>query len=105
MFSRTESKVQLAAAGVSKMRIPLGAANSTETEICVKVSVSFPGSSILHVLDEMVNVPKFAQFVANDFQSAAGSVRFQTNERPQRMCLWLNENFIIGKRSKKNRQL
>ena len=62
MFPENESKVEMATSGVSQMSIPLGAHNSTQTDIMIKISVSYPGSKILHVLEDLVDIPKFAQY-------------------------------------------
>ena len=63
MFPNNESKVEMATAGVKSIKIPLGDHCTTQTEICVKASVSYPGSKILHVLEDLIDVPRFAQYV------------------------------------------
>ena len=52
----------MATCGAQMVTIPLGGHGNGQTEICVKATVSYPGSKILHVLDDLIEVPKFAQF-------------------------------------------
>ena len=98
MFPNNESKIEMATAGASSVTITLGTHSCSQTEICVKASVSYPGSKILHVLEDLIDVPKFAQFSQVDtFETPRGRVQFHIVEREQRMHLWIRDNFILNK--------
>ena len=101
MFQNSESKIALSRGGEKFIKIPIENICRLQSEICVKATVGYPGSEVMHVLEDVISVPRFAQFVpTSSIDSGASScnerVEFTISERMQRMILWIRENFLIN---------
>jgi Bardet-Biedl syndrome 2 protein len=84
-----------------KFKIPIKNICRLQSEICVKATVGYPGSEVMHVLEDVISVPRFAQFVPTSSNDSSASscnerVEFTISERMQRMILWIRDNFLIN---------
>lgn len=83
--------------GERVMCIPIDCHCNTHSVINIKASVGYPGSEILHVIEETLDVPRFSFMVPQTAPVQCPEyVEFATNERVQRMILWVKENFLIS---------
>ena len=97
MFKNSESKIALSRGGERFMKIPVENISRLQSEICLKATVGYPGSEIMHVLEDVVTVPRFAQFVQiTEWNKCNERVEFTISERMQRMVLWVRENFLLA---------
>ena len=82
MFKNSESKIALSRRGERLIKIAVENISRLQTEICVKATVGFPGSEVMHVLEDIVNVPRFAQFhQQTEFANCPERVEFTTRKR------------------------
>ena len=96
LFKNSESKIELSRRGDKVVRIPFENMVRIQSEISIKATVGYPGSEVMHVLENVISVPRFAQFVpVNQPVICKEGVEFSISERIQRMILWIEENFLL----------
>lgn len=61
--------------------------------------VGFPNSSQFHVFEVTRQLPRFSMYalLENKPCLAQSYVQFKINERLQRICMWINQNFLLTK--------
>ena len=58
------------------------------------------------MLEDLVEIPKFAQYRQSDsYEAPVGKAQFTINEREQRMKLWIKDNFILNSENLNPNQL
>ena len=98
LFGNDEAKTEVYPTGKQELRVHLAESVSSVTALGIKAGVGYTGSKTLHVLEDMVEIPIFSHFMINEAkQMPIGKVEFQFTERPQRLFLWLQENFLLKK--------
>ncbi|KAJ8947860.1 hypothetical protein NQ318_010006 [Aromia moschata] len=63
-----------------------------------KALVGYPNSVQFHVFEITRQLPQFAMYAlkpSNEQAAPEGFVRFKVNERLQRICMWINQNFLF----------
>ena len=61
LFKNSESKIELSRRGEKVVRIPFENMVRVQSEISIKATVGYPGSEVMHVLESVISVPRFAQ--------------------------------------------
>ncbi|XP_050293438.1 Bardet-Biedl syndrome 2 protein-like [Anthonomus grandis grandis] len=86
----------------SDMYIPLFLPRDNAVDIHLKISkalVGYPNSIQFHVFEITKQLPPFSMYALKDCSSVntkpEGFVQFKITERLQRICMWINQNFIF----------
>ncbi|CAG9764410.1 unnamed protein product [Ceutorhynchus assimilis] len=83
----------------SDMLIPLYLPRDNPVDIHLKALIGYPSSIQFHVFEVTKQLPCFSMYAIKDALDAAnkpkGHVQFRINERLQRICMWINQNFIF----------
>ncbi|XP_048518125.1 Bardet-Biedl syndrome 2 protein homolog, partial [Dendroctonus ponderosae] len=82
----------------SDMSVPLYLPRDTFVDIHLKALVGYPNSIQFHVFEVTKQLPAFSMYALGVNEEATrpkGFVQFKTAERLQRICLWINQNFIF----------
>lgn len=60
--------------------------------------VGYPQSSQFHVFEITRQLPRFSMYslLENKTAAAQSYVEFSVNERLQRICIWINQNFLLS---------
>ena len=61
LFKNSESKIELSRRGEKTVRIPFENMVRVQSEISIKATVGYPGCEVMHVLESVISVPRFAQ--------------------------------------------
>ncbi|CAH1100216.1 unnamed protein product [Psylliodes chrysocephalus] len=88
---------------ISKLKsillVPLFLPKDSPVDIHVKVLVGYPNSSQFHVYEITKQLPKFSMYCLKEKGSRKltgdNYVQFKVNERLQRICLWINQFFLL----------
>ncbi|KAL1501189.1 hypothetical protein ABEB36_006566 [Hypothenemus hampei] len=81
----------------SGMSIPLYLPKDVPIDIHLKALIGYPNSVQFHVFEITKQLPTFSMYRAKQVHVKPTSwVEFQINERLQRLCMWLNQNFILS---------
>lgn len=64
---------------------------------CFKALVGYPNSIQFHVFEIIRQLPKFSMYslMSRSAKQSESCVEFRVNERIQRICLWVNQNFLL----------
>ena len=63
LFKNSESKLEVSRLGDKKMCIPIDCQTNSHSVINIKASVGYPGSEVLHVIEDSLEVPRFSFMV------------------------------------------
>ncbi|GBP35574.1 Bardet-Biedl syndrome 2 protein homolog [Eumeta japonica] len=70
-------------------------------DVHVKALVGYPDSEQFHIFELSKQLPRFAMYTLASESSKKskrdGQVTFKITERIQRICIWLNQNFLLEK--------
>ncbi|GAB0088836.1 Bardet-Biedl syndrome 2 protein homolog [Sergentomyia squamirostris] len=98
---------------VSKLSIPVKAPKDIQYDIHIKALIGFANSQQFHVFELTRQLPKFAMYalpktvtgspksteffstLAKHRSSGENCVEFHIDERIQRICIWINQNFLL----------
>uniref|UniRef100_A0A8D3AS09 BBSome complex member BBS2 n=1 Tax=Scophthalmus maximus TaxID=52904 RepID=A0A8D3AS09_SCOMX len=79
-------------------RVPIVPPKDIPVDLHIKAFVGGKTSTQFHVFEITRQLPRFSMYDVN-FDSSAdpptGSVTFSISERPQRVVMWLNQNFLL----------
>ncbi|KAJ8398586.1 hypothetical protein AAFF_G00421140 [Aldrovandia affinis] len=80
------------------VRVPIIPPKDIPVDLHIKAFVGGKSSSQFHVFEITRQLPRFSMYDLNVDPSAApptGRVTFNINDRPQRVVMWLNQNFLL----------
>ncbi|CAH0550808.1 unnamed protein product [Brassicogethes aeneus] len=83
----------------SEVSVPLYLLKDTPVDIHIKALIGFPNSIQFHVFEVTRQLPRFAMYSLqrNNFPVKPKEfVEFRVNERLQRICMWINQNFLFS---------
>ncbi|XP_066249120.1 Bardet-Biedl syndrome 2 protein-like [Euwallacea similis] len=83
----------------SGVSIPLHLPIDRSVDIHLKALVGYPNSVQYHVFEITKQLPSFSMYSlkkAPPKTTPQGSVQFKITERLQRVCLWINQSFILS---------
>ncbi|XP_022913757.2 BBSome complex member BBS2-like [Onthophagus taurus] len=77
--------------------VPLKPPRDTLVDIHMKILVGYPKSTQYNVFEITRQLPRFSMYskIDNPKHKPESYVTFQINERLQRICMWLNQNFLL----------
>ncbi|EFA06343.1 Bardet-Biedl syndrome 2 protein homolog [Tribolium castaneum] len=80
----------------SDILIPLYIPRDTPVDIHIKALVGYPNSVQFHVFEITRQLPRFSMYALLTASPPYDSfVEFKINDRLQRICMWLNQNFLF----------
>lgn len=80
------------------VRVPIIPPKDIPVDLHIKAFVGGKTSTQFHVFEITRQLPRFSMYDLNVDSSAAeptGKVTFSINDRPQRVVMWLNQNFLL----------
>ncbi|XP_062317350.1 Bardet-Biedl syndrome 2 protein homolog [Osmerus eperlanus] len=81
------------------VRVPIIPPKDIPVDLHIKAFVGGKNSTQFHVFEITRQLPRFSMYdLTSDLASAAppsGRVNFSINDRPQRVVMWLNQNFLL----------
>uniref|UniRef100_A0A3Q2QV57 BBSome complex member BBS2 n=1 Tax=Fundulus heteroclitus TaxID=8078 RepID=A0A3Q2QV57_FUNHE len=80
------------------VRVPIIPPKDIPVDLHIKAFVGGRTSTQFHVFEITRQLPRFSMYEITEDSSAAlpaGRVSFSINERPQRVVMWLNQNFLL----------
>ncbi|XP_046890773.1 Bardet-Biedl syndrome 2 protein homolog [Hypomesus transpacificus] len=81
------------------VRVPIVPPKDIPVDLHIKAFVGGKNSTQFHVFEITRQLPRFSMYdLTSDLTSAAppsGRVHFSINDRPQRVVMWLNQNFLL----------
>ncbi|KAM4553842.1 BBSome complex member BBS2 [Fundulus diaphanus] len=80
------------------VRVPIVPPKDIPVDLHIKAFVGGRTSTQFHVFEITRQLPRFSMYEITEDSSAAppaGRVSFSINERPQRVVMWLNQNFLL----------
>ncbi|XP_036399953.1 Bardet-Biedl syndrome 2 protein homolog [Megalops cyprinoides] len=80
------------------VRVPIIPPKDIPVDLHIKAFVGGKNSTQFHVFEITRQLPRFAMYDLNTDPSTAqpaGGVTFSINDRPQRVVMWLNQNFLL----------
>ncbi|XP_054906939.1 Bardet-Biedl syndrome 2 protein homolog [Poeciliopsis prolifica] len=79
------------------VRVPIIPPKDIPVDLHIKAFVGGRTSTQFHVFEITRQLPRFSMYeITEDSPAApAGTVSFSINERPQRVVMWLNQNFLL----------
>ncbi|XP_044745857.1 Bardet-Biedl syndrome 2 protein-like [Coccinella septempunctata] len=83
----------------SDLTIPLNLPSDNPVDIHIKAFVGYPKSEQYHVFEITRQLPRFSMYALNNGITDAkpeSYVEFRMNERLQRICMWINQNFLLS---------
>ncbi|KAJ8925470.1 hypothetical protein NQ315_009304 [Exocentrus adspersus] len=83
----------------SEISIPLTLPKDNPVDIHIKALVGYPNSIQFHVFEITRKLPTFSMYAQKESVESAqpdGFVQFKVNERLQRICMWINQNFLFS---------
>ncbi|EDS30326.1 conserved hypothetical protein [Culex quinquefasciatus] len=85
---------------VSRILIPLKTLKDNAQDIHIKAFVGYPTSVQFHVFELTRQLPKFAMYtiphsLTGSPKSIGNYVGFRITERLKRICIWINQNFLL----------
>lgn len=60
--------------------------------------VGYPDSEQYHIFELTKQLPRFAMYTVNpnsSYKRTTSNVSFRITERVQRLCIWINQNFLL----------
>ncbi|KAF5291934.1 hypothetical protein FQA39_LY14166 [Lamprigera yunnana] len=77
--------------------VPLLLPKDMPVDIHIKAFVGYPNSSQYHVFELIRQLPRFSMYCITQDKGKCGDsyVEFIMNERLQRICMWINQNFLL----------
>nr|CAH7736700.1 unnamed protein product [Callosobruchus chinensis] len=82
----------------SEMLVPLFLPKDNPVDIHVKAMVGYPKSIQYHVFEITRQLPRFSMYALKTNKGVSkpeSFVQFKINERLQRICMWINQNFLL----------
>lgn len=82
----------------SQLIVPLKVPKDNAVDIHIKAIIGFRNSEQYHVFEITRQLPKFSMYaqLPNVNERPPNYVEFVINERLQRICMWINQNFLLG---------
>ncbi|KAK9738481.1 Ciliary BBSome complex subunit 2, N-terminal [Popillia japonica] len=79
------------------LAVPLFPPKDNPVDIHMKILVGFPNSTQFHVFEMTRQLPRFSMYALETTPKAKPDsyVTFKVNERLQRFCMWINQNFLL----------
>ncbi|KAG8437672.1 hypothetical protein GDO86_008397 [Hymenochirus boettgeri] len=80
------------------VRVPICPPKDVPVDLHIKAFVGYKSSVQFHVFELTRQLPRFSMYVLNNVSTSpepSSYVIFPTNERVQRVVLWLNQNFLL----------
>uniref|UniRef100_A0A8C6SIR0 BBSome complex member BBS2 n=1 Tax=Neogobius melanostomus TaxID=47308 RepID=A0A8C6SIR0_9GOBI len=80
------------------IQVPIVPPKDIPVDLHIKAFVGGKSSTQFHVFEITRQLPRFSMYELTDTPSAAppsGWVTFGINDRPQRVVMWLNQNFLL----------
>ncbi|NXN14934.1 BBS2 protein, partial [Indicator maculatus] len=80
------------------LRVPLTPPKDVPVDLHIKAFVGYRNSTQFHVFELTKQLPRFAMYALSSPDSAPEPLSFvncATNERPQRIVMWLNQSFLL----------
>uniref|UniRef100_A0A8C7ZDX1 Bardet-Biedl syndrome 2 protein homolog n=1 Tax=Oryzias sinensis TaxID=183150 RepID=A0A8C7ZDX1_9TELE len=80
------------------VRVPIAPPKDIPVDLHIKAFVGGKCSTQFHVFEITRQLPRFSMYqILADLSTAppGGRVSFSVNERPQRVVMWLNQNFLL----------
>ncbi|KAG9336957.1 hypothetical protein JZ751_029974 [Albula glossodonta] len=80
------------------VRVPIIPPKDIPVDLHIKAFVGGKNSTQFHVFEITRQLPRFSMYDLNVDPAAApptGRVTFNVNDRPQRVVMWLNQNFLL----------
>lgn len=80
-----------------ELTVPLCPPKDHAVDIHIKALIGYPKSDQYHVFEITRQLPKFAMYSVVDKcdKEPESYVEFKINERIQRICMWINQNFLL----------
>ncbi|XP_012611410.2 BBSome complex member BBS2 isoform X1 [Microcebus murinus] len=82
----------------SSIRIPITPPKDVPVDLHLKIFVGYRSSTQFHVFELTRQLPRFSMYALTSPDSASeplSYVNFTIAERPQRVAMWLNQNFLL----------
>ncbi|CAG5131089.1 unnamed protein product, partial [Candidula unifasciata] len=81
----------------SSLKVPIIPPKDIPVDLHIKSLIGQRSSSQFHVFELTRQLPRFSLYtqISNDLPDPKGCVHFNPNERPQRMVMWVNQNFLL----------
>ncbi|XP_030766651.1 Bardet-Biedl syndrome 2 protein homolog [Sitophilus oryzae] len=83
----------------SDMSIPLYLPRDNAVDIHIKALIGYPNSVQFHVFEITKQLPCFSMYYLKKTPGKTrpeGYLQFKINERLQRICMWINQNFLFS---------
>ncbi|XP_060518353.1 Bardet-Biedl syndrome 2 protein homolog isoform X2 [Cylas formicarius] len=83
----------------SDLAVPLYIPKDNATDIHINAHVGYPNSIQFHIFEITKQLPQFSMYALNAGISRTtcdSFVQFKANDRVQRMCIWINQNFLLA---------
>ncbi|KAM4767047.1 BBSome complex member BBS2 isoform 2-T2 [Cyanocitta cristata] len=80
------------------VRVPLTPPKDVPVDLHIKAFVGYRNSTQFHVFELTRQLPRFSMYALSSPDSATEPLSFvncTTNERPQRIVMWLNQSFLL----------
>ncbi|XP_040982150.1 Bardet-Biedl syndrome 2 protein isoform X2 [Aquila chrysaetos chrysaetos] len=80
------------------VRVPLTPPKDVPVDLHIKAFVGYRNSTQFHVFELTRQLPRFSMYALSSPDSATEPLSFvncTTNERPQRIIMWLNQSFLL----------
>ncbi|KAM9753890.1 BBSome complex member BBS2 isoform 1-T2 [Menidia menidia] len=77
------------------VRVPIVPPKDIPVDLHIKALVGGRTSTQFHVFEITRQLPRFSMYEVAASAPAAGRVAFSVNERPERVVMWLNQNFLL----------
>ncbi|KAK4814145.1 hypothetical protein QYF61_009064 [Mycteria americana] len=80
------------------VRVPLTPPKDVPVDLHIKAFVGYRNSTQFHVFELTRQLPRFSMYALSSLDSAKEPLSFvncTTNERPQRVVMWLNQSFLL----------
>ncbi|CAH2984450.1 unnamed protein product [Chilo suppressalis] len=82
----------------SILQIPLKPPRDVPVDVHIKALVGYPDSEQFHIFELTKQLPRFSMYTTapqNARVSKDSYVTFRITERVQRICIWINQNFLL----------
>ncbi|BFZ04172.1 hypothetical protein BsWGS_07211 [Bradybaena similaris] len=81
----------------SSLKVPIIPPKDVPVDLHIKTLIGQRSSSQFHVFELTRQLPRFSLYtlINNDIPDPKSCVQFNLNERPQRMVMWINQNFLL----------
>uniref|UniRef100_A0A8C2SVT2 Bardet-Biedl syndrome 2 protein homolog n=1 Tax=Coturnix japonica TaxID=93934 RepID=A0A8C2SVT2_COTJA len=80
------------------VRVPLAPPKDVSVDLHIKAFVGYRNSTQFYVFELTRQLPRFSMYALSSLDSATEPLSFvscATNERPQRIVVWLNQSFLL----------